>query len=266
MNNPSNERFLPGEREAKGMELTLKRAIIVGASSGIGAAIAAELAKRGYATCLLARRADVLADRCSEIAASSTEGTPEPIWRQVDVRESLDPAIFSGIVEELGGLDALVYVAGYMSADQYDSEQDRATFEVNTLGAMDWLNQGAAYFEKQGSGALACVSSVAGDRGRRGKLAYCASKAAVNTFMEGLRNTLAVKGISVTTIKPGFVDTPMTQGIEGMFWVVSPEFVAERSVNAMEKGCDEIYVPSRWRLVMWIIRNIPSLVFRRLNI
>ena len=246
--------------------MTQKRAIVVGASSGIGASVAAELVKRGYAVCLLARRGDVLAELCSELGASAGDGSPGPIWREVDVRQPLDPALFSGIVEELGGLDALVYVAGYMSAAQYDSAEDRATFEVNTLGAMDWLNQGAAFFEKQGSGSLACVSSVAGDRGRRRKLAYCASKAALNTFMEALRNTLVVKGVSVTTIKPGFVDTPMTKGVEGMFWVVSPDFVARRSVDAMESGENEIYVPGRWRLVMWIIRNIPSLVFRRLDI
>lgn len=246
--------------------MSTKRAIVVGASSGIGAAIATELASRGYALCLLARRSDVLKERCAAIKESAAAGVPDPIWRQVDVREPLDPALFSEIVDELGGLDALVYVAGYMDATQYDSQADRATFEVNTLGAMDWLNESARLFESQGSGSLACVSSVAGDRGRRRKLAYCASKAALNTFMEGLRNTLAVKGVSVTTIKPGFVDTPMTQGLEGMFWVVSPAFVAKTSVDAMEQGRDEIYVPGRWRLVMWIIRTIPSLIFRRLNI
>ena len=195
--------------------------------------------------------------------------SPKPLFWALDVAKVLEERVFASIVEELGGLDLIVYVAGYMPRTDdrvFNPEIDRKIMEVNAMGAIDWLDFAANHFRQQGHGALAAISSVSGDRGRRRKHAYGASKAALDTFMEGLRNTLSVEGIRVTTIRPGFVDTAMTSGLDGLFWVVSPEKVAERTIKAIEKGEGIVYFPARWRIVMWIIRNIPSFLFRRLNI
>ncbi len=246
-----------------------QRAIVVGASSGIGAAVATELGRRGAAVCLVAPFEDELEARREETRAALPEGTPEPIHRVHDVRGEDVEQAFKEIVEALGGLDLLVYTAGVMpdvGPEELDSEKDAEMFAVNTVGLVRWMNAGARYMQAKGHGALVAISSVAGDRGRRGNPAYCSSKAAASTFMESLRNRLAVRGIGVVTVKPGFVDTQMTRGKEGIFWLVSPEFVARRIVKAVERGEGVVYVPARWRLVMLIIRHIPSFLFRRMSI
>ena len=139
-------------------------------------------------------------------------------------------------------------------------------FEVNTLGAMDWMNAGAEFFQGEERGSLVVVSSVAGDRGRRQNPAYAASKAAVTTFMEALRNRLTVRGVHVMTVKPGPVRTPMTDGMEGLPFMVEPGVVARAVVRGIRRRRQTIYVPGRWRPIMWVIRCVPSVIFRRMNI
>jgi NAD(P)-dependent dehydrogenase (short-subunit alcohol dehydrogenase family) len=150
---------------------------------------------------------------------------------------------------------------------EYDSDADRRAFEVNVLGAIAWMNLAAARFEAAHAGTIVGISSVAGERGRRGNPAYCASKAALTTYLESLRNRLARHGVRIVTIKPGFVDTAMTRGMKGLFWVVSPESVAERAYALAVRGAgSSAFVPARWALVALVVRLLPSFVFRRLAI
>lgn len=244
-----------------------KHAIVVGGSSGIGAALARRLAARGVDVAIVSRRAEQLEKLSTEINAA---GGGRAIVAQHDVRVRDEaPGLMQKLARDLGGLDAIFYVAGVMprvAPDEYDTDKDTEIMEVNTLGAMAWLNEAARRFEQTKGGTIVGVSSIAGDRGRRGNPAYCTSKAALTTYLESLRNRLARFGVRVVTIKPGFVDTDMTKGAPGLFWVIPAEKAADEIIDAAEGGRMTVYVPGRWRAVGTVVKLIPSFVFRRLNV
>ncbi|HEX7839837.1 MAG TPA: SDR family NAD(P)-dependent oxidoreductase [Kofleriaceae bacterium] len=249
-------------------KVKLERVIVVGASSGIGAAVARRLASEGARVALVARRAAEL----EQVAAAITQtGRGQAQIYPHDV-ERVDevPALLERIRGDLGGIDTVVYAAGVMPAiaeSEYDFEKDRAMVVVNLLGAMAWLNPTAAVFEAQRSGTIIGISSIAGERGRRGNPAYCTTKAAMTTYLESLRNRLARYGVNVVTIKPGFVDTAMTRGMNRLPWLISADTAAHRIVAMARRGSGASgFVPRRWWLVATIIRTLPSFIFRRLNI
>ncbi len=240
-------------------------AIVVGASSGIGAALVKELAKRGYRVGALARREDKLDEL---VAGIKGQTLVKAIPHDVTDYEAI-PDVFSQLVDELGGLDLIIYAAGVMpnvGPEEYDFEKDRQQVEINLLGAMGWLNLAARRFQITKSGTIIGIGSVAGDRGRKGNPAYHTTKGALATYLESLRNRLADSNVQVTTIKPGFIDTAMLDGVEGTFWVISPERAAELILNAAEKKRQIAYVPFQWRFVMLIIKYIPSFIFRKLSV
>lgn len=248
---------------------TFKRAIVVGASSGIGAALVRELAKQNYIVAAVARRADMLEELCETVSLSSDRG----VYAKAYVHDVTDfaavPDLFQQIVADLGGVDMVVYNAGVMpkvGLDEFDFAKDKLQIEVNLLGGMAWLNQAAMRFQAAKQGNIVAISSVSGDRGRRMNPAYHTSKGALAIFMESLRNRLSQHGVTVTTIKPGFVQTEMLADVENPMWAISPAKAAEIIVTAAEKGVQTKYVPGRWGLVMLIIRHIPSFVFRRTGI
>jgi decaprenylphospho-beta-D-erythro-pentofuranosid-2-ulose 2-reductase len=120
--------------------------------------------------------------------------------------------------------------------------------------------------EQQRSGTLAIISSVAGERGRQSNYVYGSAKAALTAFTSGLRNRLFPSGVRVVTVKPGFVDTPMTAAVPKNGLFVKPDVVARRILRAIEKGTPVVFVPGKWRLIMWIIRSIPERIFMRLRL
>ncbi|MCB0036420.1 MAG: SDR family NAD(P)-dependent oxidoreductase, partial [Anaerolineales bacterium] len=201
------------------------RAIVVGASSGIGAALTKELVRQGYVVAALARREEKLNQLCETVNAAAAAGARAlPFVHDVTDFEAI-PALFQEIVQQLNGLDLIIYNAGVMPSvalDEFDFAKDKQQLEVNTLGAMAWLNQAAVRFQQTGSGHIVGISSVAGDRGRVGNPAYNTSKAALTTYLEALRNRLSRHGVQVTTIKPGFVDTVMLADAKTTFGVISP--------------------------------------------
>jgi short-subunit dehydrogenase len=120
--------------------------------------------------------------------------------------------------------------------------------------------------EPRGQGTIAVISSVAGDRGRQSNYVYGAAKGMVTRFLQGLRNRLARKGVQVLTIKPGFVDTPMTAAFpKGLLWA-KPESVAQGIVAAVDRKKDVVYLPGFWCLIMMIIRHIPEFIFKKLSL
>ncbi len=137
--------------------------------------------------------------------------------------------------------------------------------DVNLRGAVAWLDPAAERFSRLGGGAIVGIGSVAGDRGRSGNPVYCTSKAGLHTYLEAIRNRVARDGVRVVTIKPGFVDTAMTRGLEGLFWLISADRAAEIILRKAKRGATVAYVPARWRWVMLVIRSIPSFIFRRLE-
>jgi short-subunit dehydrogenase len=242
-------------------------AVIVGASSGIGEALAREFARRGYRVALLARRAEALGALANDINAQ--HGVERACVYPHDVTDyAAAPQLFQKILADCGRLDVLIYNAGLLvpvGLDEYNFEKDRQMIETNMLGGMAWLNLGAQYFERQRGGSLVGVGSVAGDRGRVGAPAYNTSKAALSTFLEALRNRLTRHGVHVLTVKPGFVATDMLKHSPRTFWVIAPEQAARDIANAVRARKQVIYTPARWGLLMFVIRHVPSVIFRRLK-
>jgi short-subunit dehydrogenase len=244
-----------------------KRAILVGASSGIGAALARRLAREGYTVACLARRADLLQSLCAEINQASDETRAVPYTHDV-TNYKVIPQLFKDIITDFGGLDLFIFCAGISlptGLEHYDFEKDCAVTEANYIGALAWLNPVAELFQSLKKGQIVGISSVAGERGRVGNPSYNASKAALSCYLESLRNRLTRLGVNVLTVKPGFVQTDMVKGAQNLFWVVSPEQAAEDVWKGIRKRKQDIYIPARWRLVMLIIRNIPSVIFRRMK-
>jgi short-subunit dehydrogenase len=243
------------------------RAIVIGASSGIGLALTHQLTKKGYLVAALARREEALQDLCTQINQDTGEEQAFPYPHDVtDFREI--PGLFQRLLRDLQHIDLIIYSAGAMQnveISEYNFEKDLEAVKVNLLGAMAWLGQAAALFDKAGRGSLVGISSVAGDRGRVRNPGYNASKAGLDAYLEGLRNRLTRKGVHVLTVKPGFVDTPMLEGAERAFWVISPEEAADRILKAVHQKKQQVYLPARWRLMMFAVRNTPSVIFRRLS-
>ncbi|HEY1391391.1 MAG TPA: SDR family NAD(P)-dependent oxidoreductase [Ktedonobacterales bacterium] len=246
-------------------------ALVVGASSGIGAAVARELARRGYTLALVARREDTLSSLCGAI--NDAAGRECARAYPHDVRDyDAAPALLRQIVTDLGGqtLQMVVYTAGVMpladiATGVWPFADERAMLETNTIGAIRWLGLAADLFEARGSGTLVGVSSVAGERGRRGNSAYQASKAALTTWLESLRYRLKGSGVRVVTVKPGYVATPMTAAIKlPARATISAEEAASQIVSAAERGRAVAYVPGYWRPIMWTIRQLPAFLMTRL--
>ncbi len=243
------------------------RAVIVGASSGIGAALARKLAAEGHALALLGRRAERLENLADALNRAAGETVALAFSHDVTRYEEI-PTLFQQIIRTLGGVDLVAYVAGVMPAvgpSEYNFAKDRQTVEVNLLGAMAWLDQAAVLFEAQGCGQIVGVSSIAGERGRVGNPPYHAAKAALTTYLESLRNRLTRQGVHVLTVKPGFVDTEMLAGAARTFWVISPDQAAEDIWKAIRRRRQVIFTPARWGLVALALHHIPSFIFRRLS-
>jgi short-subunit dehydrogenase len=241
--------------------------LIVGATSAIAEATAREFAKKGDALHLVGRsqeRLQAIADDLRVRGASVVSVCCLDL-REVSAYESM----LDGANDALGGLDGALIAHGTLS-DQRACELSVDTlldeFQVNAISVMALCTLLANRFTAQKRGVIAVISSVAGDRGRRSNYAYGSAKAAVTAFTSGLRQRLRQQGVSVVTVKPGFVDTPMTAAFKkGILWA-TPATVAKDIVAAMTAGTPVIYTPGFWRPVMWIIRSIPEFVFRRLSL
>jgi short-subunit dehydrogenase len=246
--------------------LPWQRAVVVGASSGIGEAIARQLGAAGCRVALVARRQDALERLADEIGRDRALVFAHDVTRGDEVR-----ALFPEICRGLGGLDLFVYAAGVMpevGIDEWEFAKDRDIVTVNVLGAMAWIDQVAQRFERSRGGTLVGISSVAGDRGRRGNPAYHASKAALDTFLESVRNRVGRAGVKVVTVKPGPVDTPMTRSMarDRLPFLISADAAARATLAAAARGARVAYVPARWRPIMFVLRNVPSAIFQRLDL
>jgi short-subunit dehydrogenase len=241
--------------------------MIIGATSAIAEATARVFAARGDSLFLVARDAD----RLRAIAADlGIRGAAAVDFGILDVR---DPSGYEPIIaaaqQALGGLDAALIAHGTLS-DQQACEQSvdqlLEQFTVNAQSVMGLCTLLGNRFEAQGSGTLAVISSVAGDRGRRSNYVYGAAKAAVTAFASGMRQRLYSKGVRVITVKPGFVDTPMTAAFKkGPLWA-SRDTVGGAIARAMDRGTPVLYTPGFWRPIMGVIRLVPESLFRKLRL
>lgn len=245
-----------------------RRAILVGASGGIGAALSRKLAREGFSLALVDRNKTAVQILCAEINAV---GETRALAYEHDVTKyDSVPDMLRRIVADLGGVDSLVYVAGYIhfpALDEFNFAQDYKMAEVNQLGAMAWMSAVAPLFQNAKSGQIVGVSSVAGDRGRIGNPGYNASKAALTNYLEALRNRLTRYGVNVLTVKPGMVKTDMLKlpGAPKPILALEADQVADLIWKAMRARKQTIYVAGIWKWIMLVIRHIPSFIFRRLN-
>ena len=244
-----------------------KRILVIGATSAIAEAAARQWAARGDALFLVGRKRQRLDDIAADLKVRGARQTGVFVMDATDV--AAHAAMLEAAVVELGGLDVALIAHGTLpdqKACEASVELSLREIDANGLSVIALCTRLANHFEAQGSGSIAVISSVAGDRGRQSNYVYGAAKGMVTRFLQGLRNRLAKKGVQVLTIKPGFVDTPMTAAFpKGALWA-QPADVARGILAAVDRGRDEVYLPGFWRLIMLVIRHIPEAIFKKLSL
>lgn len=243
------------------------RVLIVGATSAIARAVARRFAARQADFVLVGRQRERLEAVAADLRTRGA-GRIESL-----VLDASDPASHDQLVSSaqaaLGGLDVALIAHGTLPDQQRcnaSAAEALDALRVNGTSVISLLARLAPVFESQGSGTIAAISSVAGDRGRQSNYAYGAAKAMVSVFMQGLRNRLAGQGVQVLTVKPGLVDTPMTASFrKGLLWS-TPNRVGADIVRAIDRRKDVLYTPWFWRFAMMVIRAIPEPIFKRLKL
>lgn len=250
----------------------MKRIVIFGATSAIAHEVARLWVARGADIVLVGRNEEKLQSRWRDLRVRAGAAGAERVHMlQADLdRLERHPALLAEARAALGGIDAVLIAHGTLpdqAACVREVSRTLAEIHTNALSVISLCTLVGNLFEQQGHGCLAVISSVAGDRGRQSNYVYGAAKGMVTLFLQGLRNRLAPQGISVLTVKPGFVDTPMTAAFEkkGALWA-TPQQVGQGIVRAMDRGADVAYLPWFWRGIMAVILAIPEPVFKRLKL
>lgn len=249
---------------------SLKRVIIFGATSAIAEQTARQLVAQGASLYCVGRNRDKLMALIGDLKVRASD------QQRIDgcVADLTDSDQHAALIEAaedmLGGIDSVLIAHGTLpdqQACQADVGKTRQEIETNALSVISLLTLLANRFEQQQRGVIAVISSVAGDRGRQSNYVYGAAKGMVTLFLQGLRNRLANANVDVVTIKPGFVDTPMTAEFDrsGPLWA-KPEQIAKGTIKAMQKGKGEVYLPWFWWGIMLIIKHIPEAIFKRMSL
>jgi len=245
----------------------MKNILILGATSAIAEKFAQNLARQNCRYYLVSRnqaRLDNIADDLK------IRGAGEVICHAMDLTETAkhEPLV-QDAVNKIGKIDVVLIAYGSLgdqAACESSVELTLRELNTNCLSVISLSTLLANVMEKQASGCLAVISSVAGDRGRQSNYIYGTAKGALTIFLQGLRNRLAKKGVQVLTIKPGFVDTPMTKDFnKGLLWV-SPDNIARGIEKAIQRRKDVVYLPFFWRYIMLIIKLIPERLFKKLSL
>jgi len=241
--------------------------LAVGATSTIAQQALRIWAARGARMILVARNGEKLRQVAEDLSVRGAT-----VAEQV-VADLADPSAPRAVLQRVRtGLDRLdlVFVAHGLFGDPgraaVDAEEAERMLRVNFLSIVSLLTPLSLILERQGHGRIAVISSVAGDRGRQSNYVYGAAKAGLNAFLQGLRNRLFASGVAVTTIKPGYVDTPMTAHMTKNRLFASPERVGRGICRAVDRRRDEVYLPPIWFWIMRLIRAIPEAIFKRLRL
>lgn len=237
----------------------MKNAIVIGATSGIGRAVADVLNARGYAVGLTGRRRDRLAEARAALS-DAADAEPMDVTDTEQARQRFD-----ALADRMGGVDLVIISAGVGYTDEAASWQHtRETVATNALGFAALADAAYRHFAAQGSGHLVGITSVSAVRESGAAPAYHASKAFAARYLAGLRHRAVKAGlpITVTDVRPGFVDTAMAKG-DGLFWVAPVEKAAAQIVDGVERKRAVIYVTRRWRLLAALLQSLPRWLYYR---
>jgi NAD(P)-dependent dehydrogenase (short-subunit alcohol dehydrogenase family) len=243
------------------------KVVMLGATKGMGRALARLLAERGERLFLLGRNAEQLQRSACDL---EIRGAPPPV--RTGLCDLLRPETFGLALDQaqqqLGGFDTVVVTAGLFGAQE--ELEDDPEFAARVLAA-DFTNtvlfceQARKRLLSAGGGTLCVFSSVAGDRGRRPVILYGAAKAGLSRYLEGLDHKFRRCGLKTVCVKPGFVSTGMTAGLKPPPLAGQAQAVARRVLRAIDRGWPEVYAPAAWRWVMWVIGRLPRCVMRRIR-
>lgn len=240
---------------------------VLGATSGMGRALAQRLAEAGHALFLLGRDAEQLERSAADLKARNPQGLPVG-YASCDLEhpEQFAPALDAADAA-LGGFDTVVISAGlFATQDQLeaDIELTRRLVTVNYAHTLVFCEHARKRLLARGGGTLVVFSSVAGDRGRKPVAIYGSSKAGISAYLEALDHKFVAQGLTVINVKPGFVKTSMTAGLRPPPFAGEPDGVAKDVLAAMNAKQPVVYTPRIWALVMLVIRQLPRFVMRRI--
>jgi len=245
----------------------MNKILILGATSAIAQETAKIWAQDKKALFLVARNSvhlDAVA-KDLQVRGAKVVGTAQCDLNHVDEHSLL----IEKAEKALGGMDGVLIAHGTLG-DQglCEKNYEKAHHEIqsNFLSQVSLLTKLAPIFEEKKRGSIVVISSVAGDRGRQSNYVYGASKGALSLFLQGLRNRLYPSQVQVLTVKPGFVDTPMTAHLAKGPLFARPSSIAQGIITGIRQKRDVIYVPSFWWLIMTIIKSIPECIFKRLKL
>lgn len=235
-----------------------KKAIIIGATSGIGRGLSIKLSQEGYTVAMTGRRLKLLEELREEISS-------ETYIKEMDVTDVNAPKELNNLINEMNGVDLIIISAGvgFLDPDLHWAKEQE-TINTNVLGFAAIANAAYHYFNQSNSGHLVGISSIASIRGGETP-SYNASKAFVANYLEGLQKIVSKnnKNITITDIQPGFVDTAMAKG-DGLFWVASVEKSVEQIYTAILKKKNHVYITKRWRLIAWLLKVLPTVFYNKM--
>jgi decaprenylphospho-beta-D-erythro-pentofuranosid-2-ulose 2-reductase len=244
-----------------------KKILVLGATSGIAEATCRIWAAQGAQMFLVARNAEKLASVAADLKTRGASYIGTAVADLDDTEKHAE--LLSHAVNSLTGMD-VAYLAYGILGDQPRAEQEfehaAQILHSNFVAPVSLLTWLANFCVQRHAGVLAVISSVAGDRGRKSNYLYGSSKAGLSAFLGGLRNRIDREGVTVLTIKPGPVKTAMTESMKGSEKFADVNKVAASIASAIDKRADTLYVPFQWQPIMFVIRNIPERIFKKLNL
>jgi len=240
---------------------------IIGATSALAHATAKCFAAEGAELFLVGRSEGKLLTLADDLKVRGAKHVEISLLDLTDLSQHQD--MFDKAVIALNGIDMLLIAHGTLGNQrkcELSVEETMQELTTNFTSVVSLLTISANYFEKQRRGCIAVISSVAGDRGRKSNYVYGAAKGGVSVFLQGLRNRLSKANVAVVTIKPGFVDTPMTASLKKGPLFAKADAVGRGIYQAMKQGKDIVYLPRFWQPIMFVVTSIPERIFKRLSL